>query len=210
MNLIQIGGLLLLLVVLPLGSWYYLQTGLNYRIQALNELKDIAPLADFELVNYNDSLVKAERFADQLVVGHFYTGANKEAYFDLLQRMEEQFDERKDVYFLTFRAGTDIATRAESAQLLLDSKVEDPEQFFFLHGDAAQIAGLAKTMKLDGAVQSGSLVDNARLFFADSAMVRSTYDMNNAEDLKLLIKHITLNLHPIEEPDIIFERETEK
>ena len=124
--------------------------------------------------------------------------------------MKEQFDERKDVYFLTFRAGTDIATMAESAQLLLDSGVEDPEQFFFLHGEAAQVANLAEAMKLEGTVQSGSLVDNARLFFADSAMVRSTYDMNNAEDLKLLIKHITLNLHPVEEPDIIFERETEK
>ncbi|MCR9102589.1 MAG: hypothetical protein NXI25_21730 [bacterium] len=210
MNLIQIGGLLLLLVVLPLGSWYYLQTGLNYRIQAINELEDIAPLADFELVNYNDSLIDAARFADQLVIGHFYTGAHQKAYFDLLQRMKEQFDERKDVYFLTFRAGTDIATRAESAQLLLDSGVEDPEQFFFLHGEAAQVANLAEAMKLEGTVQSGSLVDNARLFFADSAMVRSTYDMNNAEDLKLLIKHITLNLHPVEEPDIIFERETEK
>ncbi|MEQ8707301.1 MAG: hypothetical protein RIC19_25435 [Phaeodactylibacter sp.] len=210
MNLIQIGGLLLLLVVLPLGSWYYLQTGLNYRINAINELKDIAPLADFELLNYNDSLVAQERFADQLVVGHFYTGANEKVYFDLLKRMKEQFDERRDVYFLTFREGTDIATQAESAQLLLDYGVEDPEQFFFLHGDGPQIAALADAMKLTAATQSGSLVDNTQLFFSDSAMVRSHYDMTNAEDLKLLIKHITLNLHPIEEPDIIFERETEK
>jgi hypothetical protein len=210
MNLLQIGGLLLLLVVLPLGSWYYLQTGLNYRIQAINELKDIAPVAEFELINYNDTLVSSGQFSDQLVVGHFYTGANQDTYFDLLQRLKEQFDERRDVYFLTFREGADIATQAESAQLLLDSGVEDPGQFFFLHGDASQIAGIAESMKLSGITQSGSLVDNKQLFFADSAMVRGTYDMTNAEDLKLLIKHITLNLHPVEEPDIIFERETEK
>lgn len=210
MNIIQIGGLLLLLVVLPLGSWYYLQTGLNYRIQAINELKDIAPLSEFELMNYNDTLVSSGRFEDMLVVGHFYTGANESAYFDLLQRLKEQFDERRDVYFVTFREGTDIGTLASSAQLMLDYEVEDPDQFFFLHGEGQEVARFAEAMQLSGVGQSGSLVDNNQLFFADSAMVRATYDMSNEEDLKLLIKHITLNLHPVEEPDIIFEREKEK
>lgn len=205
----QIGGLLLLLVVLPLGSWYYLQTGLNYRLEAINELEDIAPLADFQLMNYNDTLISSAAFEDQLVVGHFYTGANEEAYFDLLQRLKAQFDERRDVYFLTFREGEDIGTRAASAQLLLDYDLEDPEQFFFLHGESGEVANLAASMKV-AAAQSGQLVDNNQLFFSDSAMVRSVYDMTKADDLKLLIKHITLNLHPVEEPDIIFERETEK
>ncbi len=210
MNLIQIGGLLLLLVLLPLGSWYYLQTGLNYRIEAMQELEDIAPLPGFELLNYNDSMVQAERFKDQLVVGHFYTGAYEEAYLDLLQRLKEQFDERRDVYFLTFRAGEDIGTRAASTQLLLDHQIDDENQFFFLHGAPEEVARLAAAVKLDQAVQGGQLVDNQRLFFADSAQVRSHYDLTNEADLKLLIKHITLNLHPVEEPDIIFERETEK
>lgn len=209
MNLIQIGGLLLLLVVLPLGSWYYLQTGLNYRLEAINEMQDIAPMGDFELMNYNDTLVTAAPFKDQLVIGHFYTGANKEAYFNLLKRMKAQFDERKDVYFLTLREGEDIGTRAASAQLLLDYGLEDPEQFYFLHGTSGELAGLASSMQLS-ASESGQLVDNNQLFFADSAMVCGIYDMTKSEDLKLLIKHITFNLHPIEEPDIIFERETEK
>lgn len=210
MNIIQIGGLLLLLVLLPLGSWYYLQTGLNYRIKAMQELEDIAPLPAFELLNYNDSLVHSDRFKDQLVVGHFYTGAYEEAYLDLLQRLKEQFDERRDVHFLTFRAGKDIGTRATSTQLLLDNELEDETQFFFLHGDPEVLAGLATSVKLGQAVQDGQLVDNQRLFFADSAQVRHHYDLTNEEDLKLLIKHITLNLHPVEEPDIIFEREIEK
>lgn len=209
MNLIQIGGLLLLLVVLPLGSWYYLQTGLNYRMEAINEMKDIAPLSTFELMNYNDTLVTMAPFEDQLVIGHFYTGSNEEAYFGLLKRMKAQFDERQDVFFLTFREGEDVGARAASAQLLLDYGLEDPGQFFFLHGAAGEVADLAASTKL-AIVESGQLVDNNQLFFADSAMIRGHYDMTNDEDLKLLIKHITLNLHPVEEPDIIFERETEK
>lgn len=37
---IQISGLLLLLVVLPLVSWYYLNRGYDYQLQARSELKD--------------------------------------------------------------------------------------------------------------------------------------------------------------------------
>jgi hypothetical protein len=37
---IQISGLLLLLVILPLVSWYYLRRGYDYQLQARSELYD--------------------------------------------------------------------------------------------------------------------------------------------------------------------------
>lgn len=126
--------------------------GLNYWIQVFNEFKDIVFFVDFEFVNYNDFFVKVECFVDQLVVGYFYIGVNKEVYFDLFQCMEEQFDECKDVYFLIFCVGMDIVIWAELVQLLFDSKVEDFEQFFFLYGDVVQIVGFVKMMKFDGVV----------------------------------------------------------
>lgn len=39
-------GVLMLVVILPAGSWYYLQTGLNYRKEALRKLE---PKGDFNL-----------------------------------------------------------------------------------------------------------------------------------------------------------------
>ena len=73
MGLIQLGGVFLLLVIFPLVSWYYLRTGLDYRLQAIQELKDFGKIPAFTLANYNDSLITSERFAEGLVVGYFFS-----------------------------------------------------------------------------------------------------------------------------------------
>lgn len=210
MNIVQIGGLLLLLVVLPLGSWYYLQIGLDYRLQSIKELQEIAPLPSFELTNYNDSTVQSKRFEDYLLIGHFHNEPQSQAYAELLVRLKAQFDDREDVFFSTFVAGNEGEQRAQSAQFLYDYGIEDEAQFFFLHGSPDRISSLAEQAALPLQDRNMSLADNSLLFFADSASIRGFYDFHNQEDLKRLIKHITLNLHQIEEPDLIFRREAEK
>lgn len=209
-KIVQFVGLLLLLVLLPLGSWFYLKTGLDYRAQAFKELKDIAPLPAFELQNYNDSTARAAQFEDQLVVGHFFNEPHKELYAQQLSKLYEQFDDRQDIYFLSFQPGASVAQQAEAAQFLLNHKLEDEEQVFFLGGSERRIKQLSQDIKLPLEEQSMELSDNSLLFFADSAMVRGFYDMREEAAMKRLIKHLTLNLHPTEEADIIYDPETEK
>lgn len=210
MNILQFSGLLLLLVLLPMGSWFYLRSGLDYRAQAFKELQDIAALPDFELENYNDSTIRMARFEDQLVVGHFFNAPNKERYAQQLSKLYEQFDDRQDIYFLSFQAGQSAAQQAEAAQFLLNHELEDEEQVFFLSGSAEETEQLSQDIELPLSERGMELSDNSLLFFADSAMVRGFYDMREAAAMKRLIKHLTLNLHPTEEADIIYDPETEK
>jgi len=210
MNIVQFAGLLLLLVVLPLGSWYYLQMGLDYRLKARNELKDIAPLPRLELQNYNDSLVHTQRFEDQLVVGHFMNASAQDVYTETLVKLHDQFDQRQDIYFLAFQADTSAAARASVAGLLSQNGLKDTAQVFVLSGTEDKLSALAGQMKLPLEERGMSLERNSLLFFADSAMVRNFYDMRQEAELKRLLKHLTLNLHPTEEADIIYDPETEK
>lgn len=210
MNIVQFAGFLLLLVILPLGSWYYLQTGLDYRMQAFKELKDIAPLPAFSLQNYNDSLVQMERFEDQLVVGHFLNEPQQTAYMETLEKLHDQFDERQDIYFLAFQSDTSAAARASMAKMLKQKKLKDTAQVFVLSATEQKLTALAEQMKLPLEERGMRLEDNSLLFFADSAMVRGFYDIRQEAGLKRLLKHLTLNLHPTEEADIIYDPETEK
>jgi len=210
MNIVQFAGLFLLLVVLPLGSWYYLQTGLDYRLQARKELKDIAPLPGFGLQNYNDSLVHMERFEDQLVVGHFMNASAQDVYIEALAKLHDQFDEREDIYFLAFQADTSATARASTAELLLQNGLKDTAQVFVLSATKEKLSALAGQMQLPLEDRGMGLERNSLLFFADSAMVRGFYDMQQEAELKRLVKHLTLNLHPTEEADIIYDPETEK
>jgi len=61
-------GVIVLVVLLPAGSWYYLQTGLNYRKQVLVEL---SPKGDFDtsILNSTD-LIKSQTTLFQLSQGN--------------------------------------------------------------------------------------------------------------------------------------------
>ncbi|MCG8332111.1 MAG: hypothetical protein MI974_30785 [Chitinophagales bacterium] len=207
-NWVQIGGLLLMLVVFPLVSWYYLQTGLNYRLEARAEQQAIANVPNQNFSNYNGEEVALDRFKDYLLIGHFYSESHKDKYLPLLTKLYHQFDERKDVYFVTFSADTSMSAVVNAKQMLSDSMLIDEEQVFFLN--STEVKALSSALKLPFEERNMSLVDNSLLFFADSAVVKGFYDIKQEEDVKRLVKHITLNLHPLEEKDIIFERETEK
>ena len=210
MGLLQLAGLFLLLVIFPLGSWYYLRTGLDYRLQEMQELKDYGKIPDFTLANYNDSLVSAERFSDGLVVGYFLTGRHEKQFVEKLVKLHDQFDERDDIFFLAFATDTSRATKERLQQFAAVNGLEDEEQNFFLRGTKDEVEHLAKACGLPFEEKGMSLSDNSLAFFADSLMVRSFYDLAEEESLKRLVKHITLNIPPKKDKELLFQREVEK
>ncbi|MCB0558587.1 MAG: hypothetical protein H6573_31675 [Lewinellaceae bacterium] len=210
MGLIQLGGVFLLLVIFPLVSWYYLRTGLDYRLQAIQELKDFGKIPAFTLANYNDSLITSERFAEGLVVGYFFSAPHESLFAGKLAKLHEQFDERDDIFFLAFAADTTMATRNRMQQFAAANGLVDEEQNFFLEGMPTEVERLAKACQMPFEEQGMSLTDNSLLFFADSLMVRGFYDIREEENLKRLVKHITLNIPPKKDKELLFEREVEK
>ena len=201
----QMGGLFLLLVVLPIGSWYYLQRGLDYRLEARAELQPLADLPAFELLNYDSQAITADRFKDYLMVGYFHSGAPNEAYLQVLNKLYDQYDEREDVFFFSF---TPDSTQTISVEQLEGLGLRDSSQVYFLQGD--RVEAMLSAINPPLAERGMDLANISLLFFSDSSVVKGYYDFNRAEELKKLVKHITLNLHPVEEKDIIFEREREK
>lgn len=57
MRYIVSGIVFCLIAIVPFGSWYYLQSGLNYRKEALKELE---PKMKFEVEGFDDSLLKSK------------------------------------------------------------------------------------------------------------------------------------------------------
>ena len=210
MGLIQLGGVFLLLVVFPLVSWYYLRTGLDYRLQAMQELKDFGKIPEFSLINYNDSLIANDRFAEGLVVGYFFSEPHEKRFAGSLAKLHEQFDERDDIFFLALAPDTTLATRRRMEQFAAANGLLDEEQNFYLQGTPTEIEGLARDCQVPFEEKGMSLSDNSLLFFADSLMVRGFYDLREEESLKRLVKHITLNISPKRDKELLFEREVEK
>ena len=72
----------ILIAVVPFGSWYYLQTGLNYRKDALKEL---APKGVFSSELFDNSILKSKTTLFQL----------KEMDEDVLPEIFEQYNKSK-------------------------------------------------------------------------------------------------------------------
>ena len=162
------------------------------------------------LVNYNDSLVTAKRFEDGLVVGCFFSKEQEELYVSRIGKLYQQFDKGGDVAFLSFFADTSQTARDYLRQFIADNSLEDEEQNYFFQGTREEMERLARDCHLPFGDKGMSLSDNSLLFFADSLMVRGFYDMKEEEDLKKLVKHITLNIPPQKDKELYFEREVEK
>jgi hypothetical protein len=202
--------LLLLLVGLPIGSWYYLSLGLDYRLDTKAEIQDFGQIPPFALANFNDSLIAQDHFEKGLMVGYFYANQHAALYGKKLAQLFNQYDERDDVFFVAFQGDTSALARAQALEFLQKHQAYAPEQVFFLSGTAAEASTLAQACKMPFAEKGMTLEDNALLFFADGLNLRGFYDMRQEEDIKRLVRHITFSLPLKKEKELIFKREKEK
>ncbi len=197
------------LVLLPAGSWLYLQRGLDYRKELMGELRELGPIQP-----YNPTVLVGEDFdwdglQGKVVVASFIqlTDSDEVEQIGLvLQQLHDQFDERGDVFFLVHvQADTEEQVRA----FVKTYDLEDAEQCYFFRVSAGKLESIADE---NYHLKSSELPFKKGLIaVADPKLtVRKFYDIALPEERKRLIEHIALLMPRQTEKDLIFKRETEK
>lgn len=211
-GLIGAAALLLLLVVFPLVSWFYLQQGLDYRISALEQLKDHGKAPAFELVNYKLDTLRRDDLEGNVVVTSFINLENDTLaalYGEKLSKLHHQFDERPDLLFLQHLLGKDTSAERLNA-FEINYELTDESQVYFLIDGKPSVQQLAQegySLPLEGT----DLMDNPYMALLDTmGTIRRYYDVRDEEEIKQLVAHIALILPQIKERDLVFRREIEK
>ena len=209
----QIAGLLLLLVVLPGGSWFYLRNGLDYRIEALEELEDIGkvPSTISIYTQADENPIDGDYLKGKVTVaGYIPEGATeRNRMIEVLSKLHEQFDERDDVVFLSYvkaDSTADLKSRAVALNLvdgqqwrLAELPASETLEFYFKENYHFPDV----TLPLLESIPYVALVDT-------SLMVRHFYNCMENKDMGRLVEHIALILPRKPEKDIIFQPEKEK
>ena len=78
----------ILIAIVPFGSWYYLQTGLNYRKDALKELE---PKEEFSVDGFDNSVLKSKTTLFQL----------KKVEEDVLPEIYDQYNKSETYQVVT-------------------------------------------------------------------------------------------------------------
>lgn len=203
--LISAAILLLLLVGLPIGSWYYLQSGLEYRQSLLADLKDYGKIPEFTLQTVQGEPFTNQDIAGRMVVASFLDFKDETLltqFGEVLNKLHDQFDERNDVAFLMHLTDT-TATNEAIEDFATTYALTDQWQCYFLRGaDATSIAQQIYKTPQDTPFAYFALADT-------SNTVRRHYDVRQESEVKRLVEHIALILPQNNERRSVSNRDPE-
>lgn len=197
--------LLFILVILPLGSWYYLQNGLNYRITTMSELKNYGTLPAMSYATFSGTQVADADLKGKVVVANVLNMQDDQSltvWGKVMEKLHDQFDERKDVRFLIHVLDT---TQANITSFSKKYKLDDYEQCYFIPTEATALTALAANYHVgaDSLLTHFILVDTKNV-------VRKHYNVQDEAQVKRLVEHLALLLPLQKKEEISIQMEREK
>jgi len=210
-NILQTLILSFIFIVLPAGSWYYLNQGFNYRKALIDELdQDLGSIPVFELTNQNDQVITNKLLRGKVVIANFLSlkeSAEQGRLIKDLVKVQDQFDKRDDIIFLTFTEANSpkqISTYFQQLQVK-----RNKNQWHFLTGLEATMKELTNEVNLPDNFQKG-YTDNATLIIADtSSTIRYAYDFREEAAVKKLIEHIAVLMPAVAKRELRADKKEE-
>jgi len=222
-NILQGLFLLLLLVILPFGSWYYMGAGHKYYKESMAELKDYGVLPNFALKAQGEE----KPFDNSFLTGKMSViafinpqSASSPEVLKNLGLLHKQFNKRNDLYFLIHILSEQKMSEGFLKEMTEKYELTDDEQCYILTGEGNEIQNLVGTkykvpdLKIEKAKEDliplstnsiGTLKEYPYLILVDSKQViRNYYNGDNKDEMKRLVEHISLILpKPVEEKPIL-------
>lgn len=204
-NILQILALFLMLVVLPLGSFYYLRKGFNYQKAAWAELQDRANVPNFKLQDLRGNMIDSDSLADKIVVANFVSYQDlkdSDLWNQRFAQLSGQFHDRQEFEIVSYLTDKDSLAASERASLLENYELRNPDQWHVLYGNSQQVQRLATQFKFPTSNEP---------YFAliDTMVVKNYYRADQTDDFAKMAQHISLILPRAEAKDIILERDKE-
>jgi len=219
-NIIQGLALSAMLIAFPAMSWYYLQAGFNYQLNARQELKDYGEIPFQNGISLQSQTIDNEQLKKNLSVFCFLnTTRDNTAQLALLKKLNRQFADEK-VLFLVYDLNGNmeaLKTKAATYELLNDKKVwlMDADQTNSL----AILKGIQKPDFEKGKDTDGNLTltpiakgttDYPYFVLVDTKLqIKNYYDYQNEDQVKRLVEHLAM-IMPREKqmkPEIYREKE---
>jgi hypothetical protein len=199
--LLQALILTVFLAGLPIGSWYYLREGYNYRKTLLNDLSDLGSLPASQLSNVRDSLISVESLNGKaLLLVPIRTEDTTTA--QLIIRLADQFAESKGLSFLLI--GNTTPAAQQWADYFSDYDTRYPGLFIHLSADHPINTATLNTWNRQW------LTHKAVAIVDVNSVVRRSYQTSDNQDLQRLVEHLAILIPGKSTPKPVIVRETEK
>jgi len=195
--------LMFALVVLPAISFWYLQNGLSYFKDRIDEMGDFGQAPAFELINHEGDTVSLDNFKGRMqVVGYFSSdcGALCDTLVNTYSRIQKEFPNNNymvNIYsYNSGKAAIDAVNNKEAGS-----------KWYWLEGEQNSLDKMfAEGYNME--VQNGY---STQIALVDSSMtIRRLYDALDVDDVNRLIVHLAMAAPRPPKSAIKFKREKEK
>ena len=206
---IQIAILAFFIVFMPLGSWYYLQSGFNYHKNLMSELKDYGKIPGFSFFTQNNDTFSDADLHGKIAIANFYTEnqASTSVALDYARRILGQFKSQEDLIFLFHNLNPKMQNDSLLKAFATKENLLD-KRAFFLSGKEDQLTKLfTSTYKIpmlqkrseDGliAFKESTVLPEEYPYFVliDSTLtIRNYYDINDKSSMNRLVEHLAIIL----------------
>jgi AhpC/TSA family len=193
-----------MLVVVPGISWYYLSEGMKYRKNSLSELKDYGKVENFQTKDINGKYVTTDSLKGKLAIVEFVLNGSDSADLKMMGnyiKMRKQFQERKEVCYLTFVNADSTNTSGIALRNNLSGKGS-----FVVPITKDKMMEFMKAFK----IENNQTTSYPYLVFVDlESKVRFMYDATKLEPMKRMVEHIAIKLPLIktDDPEVLHARE---
>lgn len=179
-------GILLILVVFPLLSWFFLQSGLNFTKDKFDQLDSLGTVEQFAFdpvlgPSWVDTFMKGQ----MVLVGQLEQMTETQS--DLIQGIYNQLDDRKDLFFIFHDGEGAFELQRQDYQL----------NHFLLDSMQVKVISRADMSKSDFEsrlhLKPGLSAHEIALIDTKST-VRGIYDLRDEQQRDLLVSHIVLLL----------------
>ena len=203
MKYLNIAGVLLLLVGAPVGSYFYMKSGFDYRMKAIEAQGDFGPMPDLTGLTKVSGDLPEELRGNMVVVGWLDENEPETAmaYGNILDSLYVQFKDSPHLYFTTIaKASPDYLNDwVNKHNLPLD------EMLSIVSTDTEEFRNTAKEFNLPvepGLEPMVALVDS-------SLTIRKYYDLSDREQTIGLVQLISLIIPLPEKGDIVLDPKKE-
>jgi hypothetical protein len=169
---------IVLLIVLPAISWYYLKSGMSWRREAIGELSDYGSVESVQIHLTDARDIDLQEFKDHLMIFYRMDCNAIDSEIQTLESIREQFEKRTDVQiFLSGDCLNQYTPKKARNNIIQKIDCQANEE---------------ACAELD---QSFFKVPGKNIAFVDGNLnIRNYYQSANQDDRKRLIEHMAMML----------------